>query len=141
MGGGPVLNRGERFDLTASYLSDALGDLLLAAWRLTDGAGEARCSWDEEPGEYRWVFQRSGADVDVRVLWFDELWGRRPDDEGDDVFRASFPLRVFVQALVDGACTVQQRHGLDGYREQWVEHLFPAETLDRLHRWLTQSPP
>jgi len=37
--------------MTASYLSDALADLLTALADLRDGAWSARVSWDEEPGE------------------------------------------------------------------------------------------
>jgi len=37
--------------LPASYLLDALGNLIEAVALVVEGAGEARCSWDEEPGE------------------------------------------------------------------------------------------
>jgi hypothetical protein len=40
--------------MTASYLSDAFGDLLGAVIRMVDGQPEATASFAEEPGEYRW---------------------------------------------------------------------------------------
>ena len=126
-------------ELTASYLSDALGDLLLAVWMLTEGEVDARCSWDEEPGEYRWLLHRDGDDVDLRVLCFDELWRNRPDDEGRTVFSTRVHLRPLVEAVAGAAATVQQTYGHDGYRTKWVDHDFPAETLDRLQGWLRES--
>ncbi len=45
---------GDRFAMpTASYLSDALGDLIRTVRSLLEGAEGARVSWEEEPGEYR----------------------------------------------------------------------------------------
>ena len=52
--------------LTASYLGDALGDFLTAIVLLTEGAGDVRASWQEEPGECRFVLTREG-DVVRRV--------------------------------------------------------------------------
>ena len=128
-------------ELTASYLSDALGDLLVAAWTLTEGETDVRCSWDEEPGEYRWLLHCDGDNVNVRVLWFDQPWGHQPDDQGRIVFYARPTLESFVRALVDGASAVQQLHGHDGYRKKWVDHNFPADTLAYLDRWLDQPAP
>src|SRR5690349_4440222 len=59
---------------TASYLEHALGDLLEAVGILLEGADEARCSWMEEPGEYRWVFRREGSAVQLRVLGFADMY-------------------------------------------------------------------
>jgi hypothetical protein len=72
--------------LTASYMSDALAELLLAVGELADGADAARCSWEEEPGEFRWLFARAGEDVDLRILWFDDIYA-----EGEYLGEASFP--------------------------------------------------
>jgi hypothetical protein len=47
--------------ITASYLMDALGLLLEDVGSMLEGVDEARCSWEEEPGEYRWIFEGMGA--------------------------------------------------------------------------------
>lgn len=54
--------------LTASCLSNALGDLLDAVERLLSGATEVRCSWSQEPGESRWVFRVSRGAIDLQIL-------------------------------------------------------------------------
>ncbi len=57
--------------LTASYLSDALGDLTRAVIALLQGAEQARLTWDEEPGVVAWRFERQSDDVDVCITVFD----------------------------------------------------------------------
>lgn len=60
--------------LTASYLRDALGDLLRAVRDIVHGAESATCSWEEEPGEYRWLFSVVSGQVRLRILWFDDIY-------------------------------------------------------------------
>jgi hypothetical protein len=54
--------------LVASYLSDALGDLIEAVAVIAEGATAARCSYEDEPGEYRWIFERTRDQVDDTIL-------------------------------------------------------------------------
>jgi hypothetical protein len=68
---------------TASYLSDAPADLARAAISLLEGAEEATCSWEEEPGEFRWIFEREGEELTLRILWFEDQYDRDPDDPGE----------------------------------------------------------
>jgi hypothetical protein len=75
--------------LIASYLSDALADLLDAVTDLVRGADEVTASFTEEPGEYRWRFRRVPQDrLCVRILWFDRNWSARPDEEGEVILEA-----------------------------------------------------
>ena len=124
--------------VTASYLSDALGLLLEAVGTLLEGADEARCSWDEEPGEYRWIFGRSGESVHLRVLAFPELWGRRPDAEGSLVFEVQERLLEIATAIADGASDVLGRHGEEGYLATWVDAPFPSAHLELLRRQIAR---
>ena len=67
--------------MTASYLSDAFGDLLDAVIRMVEDQPEATASFAEEPGEYRWRFFRKEPDrLLIRILDFPQLWGDRPDE-------------------------------------------------------------
>ena len=74
---------GRECEMSASYLSDALGKLVLAGVAVLAGAQSVSVGFDEEPGEYRWaiVMADSGV-VRVEILEFQELWGNRPDAEG-----------------------------------------------------------
>ena len=50
--------KNKKVKTTASYLSDALGDLSMAIYRALCGDKYAKAEFTEEPGEYRWVFKR-----------------------------------------------------------------------------------
>src|SRR4051794_38082323 len=69
--------------ITASYLTDALGVLLEAVSHLLEGADRARCSWEVEPGEYRWIFEAADSLVRLRVLAFGDMYPQEPDDKGE----------------------------------------------------------
>src|SRR5215470_15910477 len=89
----------QRASVTASYLSDAFGDLLSAVIRMVEGQPEATASFAEEPGEYRWRFFRKEPDrLHIRILEFPNLWGNWPDEEGEGVFDAECRLRTFAGA-------------------------------------------
>jgi hypothetical protein len=122
--------------LTASYLDDALGDLVRGVLALARGAHQVHVSWAEEPGEFRWVLTQEGASVDVRILWFDELWGSAEDDRGRERLRASCPTRSLCLAVAQGAQAVLDEHGIAGYKERWIEHDFPAEALKELRHMI-----
>jgi hypothetical protein len=115
--------------LTASYLEDALGDLLLAVRLLVEGDTSARASWAEEPGEYRWLLDRSNGLVRVRIVALADIYDDAPNEAGELIFDESCDFRAFVAATASGARRVLEQHGETGYREKWVDHPFPTEHL------------
>jgi hypothetical protein len=119
--------------LGASYLTDALGDLLGAVRSLAEGGEDARVSWALEPGEFRWLFTRVGSMVDVRVLSFDADYYDYPaDDAGKLAVAGRVRLDALASALATAARAVLDEHGESGYRERWVEHPFPTAALEAL---------
>jgi hypothetical protein len=122
--------------ITASYLSDALGELLEAVGVLLEGADEARCSWQEEPGEFRWIFRRTSSDVRLRVLSFPDQIPPEPDADGTPVFETRQSLAALAAAIADGAQAVLDEYGEDGYRTQWVDSPFPSGHLSMIQRSL-----
>jgi hypothetical protein len=116
--------------LTASYIGDALGDLLYALWRVLQGETETRCSWHEEPGEFRWIIRRDGDTVWLRVLEFDDLFQHRPDEAGQLVFETRQDVKTLARAIALGASRTLEKHGLSGYRERWQTYPFPSTTLE-----------
>lgn len=125
--------------LSASYLDDALGDLVRAAVDIAQGATSARISWAEEPGEYRWVLTRNDDQLDVRVLWFDELWGSDPDERGKEGLAATCTVRAFLLAVAAGAERVRDDVGTESYRAQWIENDFPSRELNHLRELLART--
>lgn len=119
-------------ELTASYLSDALGNLAATAVILAQGADEARFSFDEEPGEYRWVIHGRGRDVRVRILAFKKLWGNEPDEVGEEVFATTCDRMVFGRAVLRALERVLEKFGSEGYKEKWVDADFPHREFAEL---------
>ena len=133
---------GRKVQTTASYLGDALGDLLRTVSDLLQGAGEASFSFDEEPGEYRWRFFNDGSGgIRIRIRWFDKLWGQEPDEDGKVVFDARCRLRTFAGAVASAAQAVLDKHGMEGYEKEWIEHCFPIGLLQEIQQMLQSSRP
>ena len=128
---------GQAARLTASYIGDALGDLLRGTLALARGAEQVEVSWAEEPGEFRWrLSARDDASLDVRILRL----GRRaeetppgmPLDPGHEVLAGRCDSHDFFTAITKGATDILNEYGLDGYRERWDQFDFPSETLTDL---------
>jgi hypothetical protein len=127
--------------VTASYLSDALGDLLQAIKALLSGAGDATATFEEEPGQYRWRLTLvSPGQLSVRILWPEHEFSRRPDEEGRVVFNAPCRFRTFAGAVLSAAQQVRVEHGLEGYRREWG-HPYPLELESEIKQLLALSRP
>jgi hypothetical protein len=121
--------------VTASWVTeDALGDLLEALVHLLEGAAETRCSWEEEPGEYRWIFIRTRGQVELRVLGFADLDDHEPDEHGRLVFATRQDPQTLVSVIADGITAMLAEYGEAGYQE-WMDP-FPAQTFARLQQLL-----
>jgi hypothetical protein len=125
-------------DLTASYVADALRDLLYAVWRSGEGDPEVRCSWQEEPGEYRWILHRDGRLVKLTILWVDRQVPHRPDSAGRLVFDTSQPWDTLASAIVKGATRTLAVHGDEGYGDSW-QLPFPRDIYQLLKNQLRRT--
>ncbi len=135
-----VVEAGEqRAELTASYVSDALGNLVLSALAAASGFHNVEFGFDEEPGEYRWSISTVESNiVRVRILEFPELWGNRPTDSGRLLFDLNITRPAFAKAVVACADAVLKECGLEGYAEQWVLYPFPTRGVELLRSVLAQ---
>lgn len=85
--------------ITASSIpSEPLLPLLWAVRLLLLGASEAKCSWWEEPGEYRWLFSRQAEQILIHIVWFDSIadWS---DEKGKTVLQMESDLLTFAKRL------------------------------------------
>jgi hypothetical protein len=115
--------------ITASYLTDALGDLLHAVWRVVEGDAEARCSWEDEPGEARWILIREEQSAWLRILQFSDAYPSPPDESGVVVFETRSDLKTLARGIALGASRSLDEYGEAGYRRRWVNAPFPTATL------------
>ena len=132
-----VSDEDTKCDVTASYLSDALGNLVLAAFAALSGFRTISFGFDEEPGEYRWVIEAVEVDVvQIDLFEFNELWGNKPNEEGKLLFSTRCSPVVFARAVHRAATSVLEEYGENGYLEKWVEHPFPIRHLELLSEQL-----
>lgn len=122
-----------RAELSASYLSDALGNLVLSAVSVASGFRTVEFGFDEEPGEYRWCIDSvDNNTVRLRIFEFEELWGNKPIESGRLMLEVKATPLGYAKTVRACAEAVLQEHGLTGYAERWSEHEFPAQALELL---------
>lgn len=131
---------GASAELTASYLADAPRDLLDGLLRLRSSARTAQVTWVEEPGEYRWILHRSGADVSLRVRWFDDWPNHRSDDSGTEILTAGCELSTLIRGVTAGMSRLLRTVDRTGYESRWG-HPFPTTALARLNTPPDDSDP
>ena len=115
--------------LRASYLGDALGDLLGAMLLLLAGVEEARCSWPQEPGEVRWVLSAADEAVRVQVIDFHRDMGTHAGEVGQLLFDETGATYEVASAIAKGARRALDQYGEDGYLERWVLYPYPTKSL------------
>jgi hypothetical protein len=119
-----------RAELSASYLSDALGNLVRSAIAVVSCFHIVEFGFDEEPGEYRWSMNALGNNfIRLRVVEFPELWGNKPTETGRLLLEEIITILDYAKAVHACAITVLQEYGLVGYAEKWAEHQFPEREL------------
>ena len=85
----------DKCEFTASYLSDALRNLVLAGTAVASGFTRVSFGFDEEPGEYRWVITSPRLnEIELEILSFDELWGGKPDAEARAFSKPAACLKI-----------------------------------------------
>lgn len=97
--------------ITASSVPEPpLVPLLWAVRLLLMGASDAKCSWWNEPGEYRWLFTRQREQVVIHILWFRDIAGWS-DEKGECVVRIVCDLHPFAKRLLHQLSQLQYRDG------------------------------
>jgi hypothetical protein len=120
-------------EVSASYLSDALGNLVLSAISVSSGFHAVEFGFDEEPGEYRWSISTvDNNTIRLRVLEFSELWGNKPTGSGHLLTEFTTTPLAYAKAVEACASAVLHEYGIKGYGEKWAEHPFPAQALELL---------
>ena len=123
--------------VTASYLSNALGSLVIAATAVQSGFSRATFSFEVEPGEYRWVITSPRTnEVQLSISEFNSAYNEEPDERGKLLFQTRCRPVVFAEAVSAAARRVFSQHGESGYNEKWSEHPFPTMQLVELDRLL-----
>lgn len=126
--------------LAASYLSDALFHLIEALALVVEGEAEARCSWKEEPGEFRWIFRREGEEITLRVFEFRNFQGPPPGDKGRLVFTTTQPAAGMGRVILSGCQRLLDDIGQDEYLRSW-RRPWPVTALGGLGNGIRAATP
>lgn len=123
--------------VTASYLSDAFGDLVISAVALLRWFNSISFSFQEEPGEFKWVFTLNpNNQVELAIFdCYNENLHKRPSQL---LFQTVVTPVTFGNAVLDAGNKLLKEYGEVGYHEKWVEHPFPTESLNELARLLVK---
>ncbi|MER9407455.1 hypothetical protein NKI36_25825 [Mesorhizobium caraganae] len=122
----------------ASYIGDALRELVEATLAVVEGSPHAIARFLDEPGECRFVLEPQGGQIRVRILKFPETWSEEPDGEGAVRLDAICALREFAEVVLTATRTILDTHGLQNYKERW-RHEFPWDAAYKLDSALQKS--
>ncbi len=128
--------------ITASYLGDALGDLVLAANAMLHWYNGVSFSFQEEPGEYRWEFRwlQSNNDFELKISEAYRDYEKDGHLEYHVVFQTVVTPKSFGKAVHETATKLLAEYGEQGYLEKWVLYPFPSEGMSELTRLLAEVP-
>ena len=120
--------------LSASYLSDALGDLTRSVIRLFSATEleTITCSWQEEPGEFRWIIRRCGDSIRLQIRMFHDTASRKRDEEGSLLFETQCSLLRLATQVQSQLYHVLTKFGEEGYLLRWMNYPFPMSEYQQL---------
>jgi len=116
-------------DMTASHITAAPEELLVAVTRLILGETETWVQFEAEPTAFRWRFRRDGNEACVQVLQLPD--GRQHDEAGAEIWSSRQTIDRVARAVVRCFDDVAHRYGESGYLDKWGSP-FPRPELDRL---------
>ena len=129
---------GREATVTASYLSDGIGDLAASVASVLGGAPDSEATFAEEPGEYRWALERVGPDrLRVRISATRSL-AAEPARGDVVILDGDCRLRTFAGQFASELERLRGLLGSEGYEERWG-HRFPAEQLAAIRRSLADG--
>jgi hypothetical protein len=118
-----------------SYVTAGPEQLLTAVARLVHGAEETRAEFEAEPDVYRWIFQRAGGEVSIRLLHVPDH--PLPDEAGETIWSSRQPVDTLARVVVRAFDAVATAYGEAGYKTAWGR-AFPRFELDALRSaWRT----
>lgn len=117
--------------IIASYLLDAPNDLIIALALLLEGLNETVCLWQDEPGEYRWVFTKQENYFELKILQLEETFSHKSNENANLIFCGTDNLVKFSHKILREFDAIKIQHTVDGYKKLWG-HEYPSKAIKRL---------
>ncbi len=118
--------------ITASYLSDAPYDLIIALALICEGVNETICLWNDEPGAYQWIFKRLNNYLELKIFKSEQTFKNPSIEKTDIVFSGQENLSKFANEVLREFNIIKAEHTTDGYKNLWG-YEFPLQALNRLN--------
>ncbi|MDP4549598.1 hypothetical protein Q9251_01730 [Alkalihalobacillus macyae] len=127
---------------SASYLTDCLGDLVQALYFLnplrSDEGEKASIEWEGEPEGILWAFILKESNIlSIEATYYEDMENK---ENGNQVIQTEYSYDEFLKVVLIELDSIIKRHGIVGYKEQWVMADFPLRTfLELKHYCLTKE--
>jgi hypothetical protein len=125
--------------MDASYLSDGPLDFVSSVRRAVEGEHGVTCSWQEEPGTYRFQFQPRNEEIEMTIYFFEESFSNQDTAKGSVRFHTVIPKVELARGTLRGFDRFLYEIDEETYLEQW-SHPAPIVELDRLREALKRLP-
>jgi hypothetical protein len=116
----------------ASYLSDAplyfVNSLISICESLSK---DSVCIWQDEPGEFRLVFERKEDTLSLRILRLEKNFSKSDNEQAEVLFTCSEKIRKFVRLVLREFEKLRLVHAGEKYKDLW-QHDFPTQAISRL---------
>lgn len=117
--------------ISASYLSDAPYDLIMALALICEGVNDTQCLWNNEPGGYQWVFSRLNNNLELKIIQSEHAFKNPSTDKDHIIFSGHENLGKFAHKVLREFNIIKTYYSTDGYENLW-KHKFPLQALSRL---------
>lgn len=112
-----------------SYLGDSFLELSEAVKSLLNGASEASCFFEHEPGQTRFRLFREGEDITLQIYQFENELAEDPWEKGEKVFECITQLKRLKSQYLNEADKIIKNIGIEKYKERWG-YEFPKEVYE-----------
>ncbi|MDQ0896796.1 hypothetical protein [Paenibacillus sp. V4I7] len=125
-----------------SYLSDALYILLKSLISVTPDltpfpVKQATFEWMEEPGGTVWTLERADSKhLNVKISSYEDMYSKK--ELVTDLNETCLYIE-FIQAVIIALDLILQKHGVDGYKEKWINHEFPMKQYLLLKEFIVKA--
>lgn len=126
---------GERIEILASFLTDAIRDLVDKLIALKKGADDVEITIQTEPGEYRfWIKKQSASRVQFEVYEMSDNFSSEAVHEGRRLMSEEV-TRVRLYKLMYRELKKMKDLGLDEYKKRWSGD-FPLSGFTQIERYV-----
>ncbi|MDQ0170650.1 hypothetical protein [Paenibacillus tundrae] len=126
---------GERIEIPASFLTDAIRDLVDKLIALRKGADDVEITIQTEPGEYRfWIKKHSLRYVQFEVYEMSDNFSSGAIHEGHRLMSEEVPM-VRLYKLMYRELKKMKDLGIDEYKKRWSGD-FPLSGFTQIERYV-----